>query len=342
MNVVLLFDDVETRSDATPDEMGVLESVDMIAAVLEQAGHEPRRVGVSAGTAWIRCLDGIRPDVVFNLCEGVDGSSARESGVAAVVELLGIPMTGSGSETLSLARRKDRVNAVLGAAGLAVPAWRCAAANVGAGQDMGVTHDLHGGHQTAHESCADWSHFPAIVKPAGEDGSVGIRQSSVVRDVDALSTVVAELDDPCAWLVQAFVPGREFNVAFVGPDVLPLAEIDYSAMPSASWPIVSYDAKWDAGSAEDRGTRPVCPALIDEALAKRIVDAGRHAWSAVGGTGYGRVDVRLDETETRAWVLDVNPNPDLAPGAGLARAAGRHGWSYSDLVLRIVDLAVTP
>jgi D-alanine-D-alanine ligase len=318
VNVAVLFDDVMSRAGATADERGVLETVDAVTAALERAGHDALRVPVSpcAGD-WIGPLLTRRPDVAFNLCEGVGGSSAHEPNVAAVIELLGLPMTGCGAATLSLGRHKDRVNAVLDAAAVPVPRW----ARIGT------------------DECAPaWDRFPAIVKPAAEDASIGITQRSVVRNAAELDAAIDEARAFGVAIVQEFMPGRELNVGIVGDETLPVAEIDFAGMPERTWPIVSYLAKWETGSDEDLGTLPRCPADLSPVDAHDVSRTAAKAWRLTGGGGYGRVDLRADEAG-RFHVLEVNPNPDLAPSAGLARMALATGWSYDDLVLRILALA---
>lgn len=319
MNVVILYDDVDARPASTPDERGVLASVDAVETALAKLGHAPARVPVGAEAGrWISALERAAPDVVFNLCEGVGGRSDQEPRVAAVVELLGIPMTGCPSETLALARRKDRVNALLARADIPVPAWEV---TLGSGP-------------------LEWARWPAIVKPAGEDGSVGITQASVARDAGSLERALEAGSSYGALLVQEFVGEREVVVGIVGGEVLPMAEIDFGRLPEGLAPMVSYEAKWAEGSAEDRGTRPVCPADVPPAVRATAEELALRAWSLVGGRGYGRVDFRLVDGRD-PYVLEVNPNPDLAPAAGLARMAGAAGWSYEELTARILREAVS-
>ncbi len=314
MRVALVHDDVLGRTSASPDELGVLEAVEAIEGALEQLGHTPVRVAGGARLdEWLAALRRADAELVFNLCEGVAGSSAGEVGVAAVVELLGLPMTGSPADTLALARRKDRVNALLAGAGLPVPAWALA------------------------ERLNGWRRFPAIVKPAAEDASVGITQASVAADDAALRHVIAT-SRHAPLLVQEFLSGRELNVGIVGASVLPVAEIEFSALAGGGWPLVSYRAKWEEGSDEDRATTPRCPAALDPALEEQARALARAAWALVDGRGYGRVDLRADAAG-RLHVLEVNPNPDLSPSAGLARMAHAAGWSYAELIGRIVEEA---
>jgi D-alanine-D-alanine ligase len=319
VRVTVLFDDIANDGHAVADEQAVLESAGAVETALVELGHEACRVGVrQVGVNWVAELTATSPDVVFNLCEGSGGRSAQEAQVAATVELLGLPITGSPGETLALARRKDRMNAVLAAAGLTVPPWTSVPVD---------------------GAIPDWTTFPAIVKPAGEDASIGITQSSVARDSAELEVAINAARRLGPLLVQAFVPGRELNVGIVGDGVLPISEIDFGGLPDGYWPILSYPAKWDTNSIEDRGTQPRCPAPISKNLANQVACTAAEAWRLAEGRGYGRVDLRTDE-DGGIWILDVNPNPDLAPNAGLARMAVAAGYGYVGLIDRIVREAL--
>jgi D-alanine-D-alanine ligase len=184
--------------------------------------------------------------------------------------------------------------------------------------------------------------LPAIVKPAAEDASVGIDNSAVCTSKRALKRRVAQmLEQFEEVVVQEYVAGREFNVGFVGNRMLPIAEIRFDDLPDGTWPIVSYAAKWIPGSPEDEGTIPVCPAELDTELQGRIAQVARKAWEHMADSeGYGRIDMRLSE-DGQPYVLEVNPTPDLSSNAGLARMGRAFGWSYDDLVMHIVDEALT-
>jgi D-alanine-D-alanine ligase len=121
--------------------------------------------------------------------------------------------------------------------------------------------------------------------------------------------------------------------------VLPHGEIEW-VLPEGLPHVVTYAAKWEPGSVYDRGTPPRILGAADKDLSSRLERLARRVWAAVDGVGYGRIDVRLD-ARGKAYVIDVNPNPDLSPSAGLARQASAAGWSYPELVARIVDLAFT-
>jgi D-alanine-D-alanine ligase len=182
--------------------------------------------------------------------------------------------------------------------------------------------------------------FPTICKPAAEDASVGVEQRSVARTMRALTARVdamLELWDEV--LVQRYVDGREINVAILGDTVLPISEIDFAAMPRGMWRIVTYQSKWAVGSEEDVGATPRCPADLPPKLAAEVRRVALAAWKLVGGEGYGRIDMRIDNAG-QPWILEVNANPDIAPDAGLARMASVAGIEYPALVRTMCELGL--
>ena len=316
MKIAILFDGASALGKS-PDLL-ILETVEAIELALDAAGNEVVRLPVNPDARWIERVRRGKYDLVFNLCEGIDGVAAAEPAVISVLELFGIPYTGSSSWTTALCLRKPTVNALLGGLGLPVPRWGVAPRG-GAVPAVG---------------------FPAICKPAAEDASVGVEQRSVVKSSRALAGRVEAMHE--CWdevLVQRYVDGREINVGIVGDTVLPVAELDFGAMPAGMWRIVTYTSKWVTGSAEDLGAAPVCPAALESGLLAEVKRVALAAWRAVGGEGYGRVDMRID-AEGKPWILEVNANPDLAPDAGLSRMAKVAGLDYAALVHAICSAAL--
>jgi D-alanine-D-alanine ligase len=180
-----------------------------------------------------------------------------------------------------------------------------------------------------------------IVKPSGEDASVGIDGGAICTTRKAVRERLARMSEQFREVVvQEYIEGREFNVGFLGRTALPLSEISFAEMPEGYWRIVSYAAKWAEGSPEYVGTTPVCPAQVDGALADRIISVARQAWELLGGgEGYGRVDIRVAADGT-PYVLEVNPNPDLSTDAGYAGMGRALGWDYDALVSRLVEEAL--
>jgi D-alanine-D-alanine ligase len=316
MRVALLFDGASAFGPM-PDLL-ILQTVDAIETALETEGNTVSRVPVYADGRWIDKIKRGRFDLAFNMCEGIDGVAELEPPVIAVLELFGIPYTGGSSYTTAMCLRKHVVNALLYSAGLPVPPWLT----------------MRRGDRIRSVG------YPAIVKPAAEDASIGVEQRSVVRTSRALKArVEAMLESFDEIVVQRYIEGREINVGIVGDTVLPIAEIDFTGMPRGMWPIVTYRSKWDVGCDEDLGSVPKCPADLPAKVAAEAKRVAVAAWRQVGGQGYARVDMRID-TDGRPWILEVNSNPDIAPDAGLARMAATAGVDYANLVRTICELAL--
>ncbi len=273
-----------------------------------------------------------RPDLVFNLCESLGGDSRHEVVIPALLDMLGIPYTGSGPLGLGLSLRKGRAKDVLRAAGVPTPAG---VVLPGAPQDPADDLDLVRDGRLG---------YPLIVKPTREDASVGICAASVVHDDQALCQRVAALRPAHRQpiLVEQYVAGRELYVSLLGndpPEVMPMHEIDFSLMPSGLPHIVCYEAKWDTGSPKYAGTKPRRAEAIAPALQRRIEEAARAAFAALELSDYGRCDIRLSESGT-PYIIDVNPNCDLSDGAGYSLAAHFGGLPYDELIDRIAAEAL--
>lgn len=259
--------------------------------------------------------------LIFNLCESFRNRTYLEPYIISVFEHLGFRYTGSDRRTLANCLNKARAKEMLQAYGIPTAAFQLFT-------PLTV--------QQRHLE------FPLFVKPVSEDASIGITTDSVVHDDRALRRQVRFIWDTYhePALAEEFIDGREFNVTVLGnesPRVLPLSEINFRHIPNPFARIVSYRAKWVPTSDEYLKTPPTCPARVSESLKARIEDVARRAYLAMGLRDYGRVDIRV-----RAgipYVLEVNPNADLAPDAGIARAARTAGMSYADLADEIVRLA---
>jgi D-alanine-D-alanine ligase len=317
MNIAILFDGASAY--ATEPDMLILGTVEAIEKALIDEGNKVTYIPIHMDGKWIEKVRRGKFDLAFNMCEGIDGIATLEPAVIGVLELFGIPFTGASSYTTNVCLRKNVVNTLLDRAGLPVPRF-AAVKRGGALPSVG---------------------YPSIVKPAAEDASLGIEQRSVVRNSRQMAERVHQMLE--SWeevIVQRYVDGREVNVGLIGDTVLPIAEIDFDTMPEGKWKIVTYQSKWITGSDEDLGAVPKCPAKLPKKVAQEARDVALAAWKLVGGTGYGRVDMRID-AEGRPWILEVNANPDIAPDAGLARMAGVAGMPYSSLIREICQLGLT-
>jgi D-alanine-D-alanine ligase len=316
MKIALLFDGASALGKS-PD-VAILETLEAIEGVLGAEGNHLVRIPAHPDGRWVERVRRGRFDLVFNLCEGIDGIASLEPAVISALEVLGVPFTGASSWTTALCLRKHVVNALLDGAGLPIPRFAVARP----GDPLPAVG------------------FPAICKPAAEDASIGVEQRSVVRSVRSLASRVGAMHE--RWrdvLVQQFIDGREVNVGIVGDTVLPISEIRFDGLPKRMWRIVSYRSKWDTGSDEDTGTQPHCPADLPSELTAELKRIALTAWHLVGGSGYGRVDLRIDAAG-QPWILEVNANPDIAPDAGLARMARAAGFDYGALIRAVCEHAL--
>jgi D-alanine-D-alanine ligase len=277
-----------------------------------------------ASLEFVELLARMQPDIVINLCESVAADSRGEMIIPCLLDTLGLPYTGSSALSLGLALHKDKAKDLLKARGVSTPGF----ARVDRLEDVALV-DLP---------------FPLIVKPAREDASVGITGDSVVHDRASLGraveAVLRTFHQPA--LVERFIPGREIYVPLLGNHprrALPFTEIQFGKHFDDRPNIVTYAAKWEAGSADYQNT-PTAPCLLeDPALEARILKTAMDAFAALDCQDYGRVDMRVSP-EGVPYVIDINPNCDLHPDAGFAKAARAAGIDYPALASRLVEIAL--
>jgi D-alanine-D-alanine ligase len=283
---------------------------------------EPVAVGENP-VAFVSELRTLAPDLVLNVCESVSGDARGEMVIPSLLELLGLPYTGSPALSLGLALHKDKAKELLRARGVSTP------------RSFLVTRP--------EELVQVNVGFPAIVKPCREDASMGIDMDSVVTDAQSLSRAVLKIlrkfKQPA--LVEQFIAGREIYVPLLGNKprkALPLSEIHFGRAFEGRPNIVSYRAKWDEASPECIDS-PSGPCSLDRVTEARVVKTAMAAFDALDCRDYGRVDMRLSN-EGEPFVIDINPNCDLHPDAGYAKAARAAGLSYRALASRLVEIAL--
>lgn len=327
--IALLTSDDTTLAHGVEADALAVTGVREVAARVEQAclelGWSVARVGVTRDPRRLLAdLERARPDAAFHLAESVGGDARMEASVAMLLDWIGMPYTGSPPQALAHALDKPVARALLAAQGVPVAAGTVLA--------------------RGDESLAGLTP-PWIVKPAREDASHGIHLESVVSEEAAVRrlarALIARYRQPA--LVEEFAPGRELSVSLIGPaqepTPLPIFEIDYSDFPAGRPKLVTYAAKWHPASDEYRGT-PLVPARdLERGLARRVIETGCAAYRALELRGYGRVDLRLTG-EGGMIVVDVNPNPDLAPHHEIALAAACAGIGYTSLIEWLVDQAL--
>jgi D-alanine-D-alanine ligase len=304
-------------------EQGSAHEAASVAAALATLGHRPRIVPFGTDPAiFLEQLQAAGAELIVNLCEGIWGDSHLELHAAALLELTGLPVTGSPPLCLGLTQDKLRTKELLLATGLPTPRHLVARH----GDPLPTMVGLN---------------YPLIVKPRSEDASQGITDASVVDGITELQARIAYVHRTYRQdaLVEEFIIGREINAAVLGNGseavVLPLAEILFD--PALPRPIVSYEGKWLEQSPAYRGTVPVCPAALGNADAAAVNAVALAAFRTMGCRDYARVDLRL--RDGTPYILEVNANPDISPEAGLARSAAASGLTYPELIGRIIDAA---
>ncbi len=325
---LVLYNKIEESASQDEDyfsEASVRDEVYAVEDALRELGFSPGLMAIErVDRELVATLQRLAPRFVFNLCEGLGGRSDMEMCVAGLLELLGLPYTGSPPLALGLALDKFKAKRLLSAARIRTPRYYLFQPG---------------------DSCKNSDvNFPAIVKPVREDASLGVTSSSVVKNASQLQRQVDYIHSYYSQpaLVEEYIDGRELNVALLGgssPQVLPISEIDFSGLPENEPRIVSYQAKWVPLSPLYQNTVPVCPAALEPRLEARVAETARRAFLEIGCRDYARVDIRLDARGC-SYVLEVNPNPDISPSAGLARSAQAAGLSYSELIGRIVECAL--
>jgi D-alanine-D-alanine ligase len=321
MRVLVLHSDV--AADAPADEQDTLFQAQAIADALAASGHEVRKAGYVDDQAALGAVVRARAtDAVFNVVEAIDGSGRLAARVPQILDALGVPFTGAGTSELAATSDKPLSKRMMRDAGLPTPDWA---------------------------EPPDWAglveaeHY--IVKHALEDASIGLDDASVVG---GCAQVRARAEESAKrhggrWFAEAFIDGREFNVAVMekdgGPFVLPLAEMTFADWPCNRPKIVGYAAKWDSGSFEEVKTVRVFGLEEREpALAASLRNLARRTWDLFDLSGYARIDFRVDRNGN-PLILEINPNPCLSPDAGFAAAAEEAGYSYNALVEHILVTA---
>ncbi len=304
-------------------EYDEMTTIDAIKKALESRAHTV--VLLEADENFIEKVKEERPDFVFNIAEGISGPG-RESYVPVVLDMLGIPYTGSNPLTLAITLDKGRTNEILRHHNIPVPDWWIS-------YDAGSIPSVK---------------FPVIVKPNVEGSSKGIKNNSIAHNVRQLKElvryVVETYNQPA--IIQRYLTGREFTVSIIGnnpPRVLPIVEITYEHLPKGMNRIDSYEVKWIWDNPNSPIDPIICPAKIDKKLEDAIKDVALRTYRALGCFDFCRIDIRLDENGIPN-VLDVNALPGLIPdpreNSRFPKAAYAAGYTYEELINEILRHAV--
>jgi D-alanine-D-alanine ligase len=320
------WDEDEDRStdNGRPKRQPPDEDVQDVYDALKEIGHNPVFLRLDGTKQSLQELADSETDLVFNLVESFAGDDRTDTNIAAFMELLGRRYTGTGSHGLYLAQDKALAKKIFAFHGIHTPYFA-----------------------TVYRGRTEHSHdigFPVIVKPAREDGSIGIQFGAVCGSIkelmDRIDYIHAQFDSPA--LIEEYIEGRELYVGVLGngdPEALPVVELDLSQLPEGVPRIAGSEVKWEEGTDAYEKTKPFFPDDLGEDVLERLRATAVQAYQALQLRDYGRIDFRLAQDGT-LHVLEVNPNPYLLPTAELSMAAKQSGRDYPALIAGIVEDAL--
>jgi D-alanine-D-alanine ligase len=309
-----------------------------VVAALKRLGHKVAIIGCTLDLAAVRRrLLRAKPDVVFNRVESLGGSDAMMAAITLLLDAMQIPYTGNASAALVATASKVSVKERLLRAGLPTPRWITA--------DCGLR-IADCGLQSSANPQSTIRNLKFILKSVFEHASFEMDNASVITmtEGEELRQLLCDRESASgrAHFAEEFIAGREFNLALLGdgPQVLPAAEIDFSAFPPGMLRIVGHEAKWNTSSFEYHNTerRFDFPAT-DERLLRRLSELAIECWRLFDLCGYARVDFRVDAAGT-PWILEINTNPCISPDSGFPAALEKAGIGYDQGIQRILEIAV--
>jgi D-alanine-D-alanine ligase len=332
LKIVVLYDRVLVEEDE-PSPAGekapVMRSLDKkeveeeVADALTKLGHEPVMHELDGSAKSLLALARLDCDLVFNLTESFGDDDTADFKIAGFLELIGKKYTGSGTRGLMLAQDKAIAKKIFAFHGIHTPTF----AKSYRGR-LDFSHDLQ---------------FPVIVKPAREDGSIGIEFSAVVNSIrelmERMDWLHSNFDSPV--LIEEYIDGRELYVGVLGNDkteALPVVELDLSKLPDGTPRIAAAEVKWGKGTLAYRDTKSAIATDLSDDVVASLQQTAVAAYQALELRDYGRVDMRL-QADGKIHVIEVNPNPWLSSRAEFAMAARKSGRTYTHLIEEIVELA---
>ena len=296
-----------------------------VIETLKEIGHDVRVLGVHDDLSGIRpTAEDFRPHIVFNLMEAFAGIPTFDQNVVSYLELLRLPYTGCNPRGLILARDKALSKKLLAYHRVPVPEFTV----VRPGRRPVLAKKLT---------------YPLIVKSLFYEASTGISQASVVENAEQLTRRVTFIHErlETAAIVEQFIDGRELYVGVIGNerlDVFPVWEMSFDKMPENRWKIATERVKWSTQYQKRHGIM-TDHARLDEVISSQLQRLAKRAYRALDLSGYARIDVRMDESG-RMYVLEANPNPNLAYGEDFAESAEMRGMQYERLLDRIIALGL--
>ena len=316
-------DTVEAGTDITSEPWRT--EYDVIST-LRGLGHEVQPLGVHDDLGEIRRLvTEWKPHIAFNLLEAFDDVTIFDQNVISYLELLKLSYTGCNPRGLLLARDKSLSKKLLAYHRIPVPEFEV----FRIGRPIRRPKRLE---------------FPLIVKSLTQEASIGISQASVVDSDEKLKERVTFIHESIgtAALAEQYIDGRELYVGIIGNQALqalPVWELFFTNMPEGSKRIATDRVKWSVKYQKKYGIDSGPAKDLPEGVAETVQHICKRAYRALELSGYARIDLRLEDNGN-VWVLEANPNPQIARGEDFAASAEKVGWSYETVLQRIINLGL--
>jgi len=316
----------DTIEGLTDEQIEPFKTEYDVTAALHNLGHEVISLGVGSDLGVLRrAIAEYKPNIVFNLLEEFAGEAVFDANVVSYLELLRIPYTGCNPRGLMLARDKALSKTILGYHRIPVP-------------DFAVFPRDRRVRRPAR------LRFPLIVKSVNEEASLGISQASIVEDDQKLEERVAFIHKRIGTdaIAEAYIDGREFYVGVIGNQrlqVLPVWELLFRNMPEDLPRIATARVKFDIKYQKKRGITTGRAEDLPEHVTEHIGKMCKRIYRLLGLCGYARIDLRMTP-DGKIYVLEANPNPQLALDEDFADAAHAAGIEYDQLCQKIVNLGL--
>jgi D-alanine-D-alanine ligase len=297
-----------------------------VITTLTAMGHEIQTLGVHDDLGDIRrAATDWKPHIAFNLLEGFDDVAIFDQNVVSHLELLKLSYTGCNPRGLLLARDKSLSKKLLAYHRIPVPEFEV----FRVGRPIRRPKRLP---------------YPLIVKSLTQEASIGISQASVVDGDEKLKERVAFIHESIgtAAIVERYVEGRELYVGILGNQqlqALPVWELFFTNMPPEAKRIATDRVKWSVKYQKKYGIESGPARELTETATAEVQHLCKRAYRALELSGYARIDLRLDEAGN-AWVLEANPNPQIARGEDFAASAEKAGLPYEAVLQRIINLGL--
>ena len=311
----------------TPDEINVWKTEFGVVNTLRKLGHEVRPLGVQDELNPIRvAAEEWKPEIVFNLLEEFHGLSNFDQHVVSYLELLKLPYSGCNPLGMVLARSKAITKKIATYHRVRVPAFIV----VPRGQRSRRPKRLR---------------FPLFVKSASEEASLGISQASLVESDEKLAERVRFIHESIGTdaLVEEYIEGRELYVGVIGNErlrVLPTWELDFGKLTESGEPIATARVKHSPEYQKKHRIDIHRAQDLDPAVERQLQRTTRRVYRMLELDGYARVDYRLT-ARNEVYLLEANPNPEVAEKEEFASAAAAVGLKYRALLARILSLGLT-